>query len=114
MPIGPLSLNPNESKSIQFIAVAHANRALLVSVKNPAGVAIEDGTTVRLQKSGFDQTKTTSSVECSAPGQVFWNGLSTGTYTLTITKAGYQTSTSSISITSSSPGWQQKNVVLAP
>jgi hypothetical protein len=114
IPISPLSINPNETKSIQFMAVPHSNRALLISVKNSSGTVIEDGTTVRLQKSGFDQTKTTSSVSCSTPGQVFWNGLGTGTYTLTVTKAGYHTSTSSISITSSSPGWQQKNIVLAP
>jgi prepilin-type N-terminal cleavage/methylation domain-containing protein len=112
IPITPLSLNPSESKSIEFIAVAHSNRALLVSVKTSTGVAI-DGATVRLKKSGFDQTKTTTSVGCSGPGQVFWNGLGTGNYTLTVSKTGYQTSTSTVTV-SSSPTWQQKNVPLTP
>ena len=113
IPISPLSINPGENKSIQFIAVTHSNRALLVSIKDSSGLSI-DGVSVRLQKSGFDETKTTSSIGCGAPGQVFWNGLGTGSYTLTASKTGYQTSINSISLTSSSPGWQQKNIVLTP
>jgi type II secretory pathway pseudopilin PulG len=43
------------------------------------------GATVRLQNGAFDQTKTT---EC---GQVFFSGLTAGTYTATVSKTGYQT-----------------------
>ncbi len=114
MPVSSFPINPGENKSVQFMTVAHSNRALLVSVKTSTGAAIADGTTIRLQKSGFDQTKTTSSTGCSAPGQAFWNGLGTGNYTLTVSKTGYQTSTSSISLSSSSPGWQQKSITLTP
>ncbi|MFA5095581.1 MAG: carboxypeptidase regulatory-like domain-containing protein [Candidatus Paceibacterota bacterium] len=113
IPISPLSIDPNENKSIQFIAVEHLNRALLVSVRDSSGTAI-DGASVHLQKSDFDQTKITSTDLCETPGQVFWNGLETGNYTLTVTKTGYQASINSIDITSSSPGWQQKNIVLVP
>ncbi len=110
-PLPTFGINPNESKNLQLIAVPHLNRALLVSVKTSAGVTI-DGATVRLQKSGFDQTQTTNSGSCATPGQVFWNGLTNGTYTLTVTKTGYQTNT--IASYSVSSTWQNLNVTLTP
>jgi len=110
-PLPNFPLNPNENKNLQMVAVPHANRALLVSVKTSADVAI-DGATVRLQKSGFDETKTTNSQACATPGQVFWNGLASGTYTLTVSKAGYATYTnSSLSISAS---WQNQTITLNP
>lgn len=84
------TVNPNESKNLQLVVVPHVNRALLVSVKDSAGAVI-DGATVRLQRTGFDQTKTTNSDICPTPGQAFWNGLVNGTYTLTVSKTGYTT-----------------------
>lgn len=105
------AINPNENKNLQLITVPHVNRALLVSVKTSTGVAI-DGATVRLQKSGFDQTITTNSGSCPTPGQVFWNGLASGTYTLTVSKTGYATYTnSSLSV---SANWQNQIVTLTP
>lgn len=109
-PQASFNLNPNENKTLQIIAVPHANMAILVSVKDSGNVAI-DGATVRLQKSGFDQTKTTNSGTCPMPGQVFWNGLTSGTYTMTITKAGYQTSVTSVVV---STNWQNKIITLTP
>ena len=109
-PLPSFALNPNEVKALQLIAVPHVNLALLVSVKDSQNVAI-DGATVRLQKSGFDQTKTTNSGTCPTPGQVFWNGLTSGTYTMTISKTGYQTSVTSFSVSS---GWQNRTVTLTP
>lgn len=104
------NLNPNETKSLKLVVVPHVNRALLVTVKDSLNNVV-DGATVRLQKSGFDQTKSTNTGTCSTPGQVFWNGLSSGTYTLTISKAGFQNSVSSVDIT---PNWQNKTVTLNP
>ena len=109
-PLSPFDLNPNETKTLQLVIVPHVNMALLVSVKNSSNVAI-DGATVRLQKSGFDQTKTTNVGTCGTPGQVFWNGLSSGTYTMTISKAGYQTSSTSVNVSTS---WQNKIITLSP
>ncbi len=104
-------LNPNENKNLQLIAVPHVNRALLVSVKDSNNVAI-DGATVRLQNGGFDETKTTNSGVCATPGQVFWNGLASGTYTLTVSKAGYQIYTdNSLSVSAS---WQNQTITLTP
>jgi hypothetical protein len=46
---------------------------------------------------------------CIPPGQVIFQGLSTGNYTLTISASGHTTSSSNIMI---SPGWQNKTVGL--
>ena len=116
LPTTPFPLSPNDNESLQLIAVAHSSKALLISVKDTTGAAI-DGAVVHLQipKSSFDQTKTTSSAGCSPPGQVFWNGLSNGNYILTVSKAGYQNSTTNpFTLGSSSPNWQQKNITLTP
>lgn len=103
-------INPSENKNLKLIVVPHITRALLVSIKDSANVAI-DGATVRLQKAGFDQTKTTNSGPCSSPGQVFWNGLVSGTYTLTISKTGYQTYTNNA--LNISVAWQNQTVTLS-
>ncbi len=104
-------VNPNENKTLQLIAVPHVNRALLVSVKDSTNATIDDAT-VRLQRSGFDQTKTTNSGSCSSPGQVFWNGLASDTYTLTVSKTGYQTYTNgALNI---SAAWQNQTITLNP
>ncbi len=48
---------------------------------------------------------------CLPPGQVSFNGLDAGNYTITVSKIGYTTFTETISL--SSP-WEQKEVILAP
>ncbi|MEK9181928.1 MAG: prepilin-type N-terminal cleavage/methylation domain-containing protein [Patescibacteria group bacterium] len=109
-PLPTFVINPNENKTLQMVAVPHVNRAILVSVKDSLNIAI-DGATVRLEKIGFDETKTTNSLPCPTPGQVFWNGLPVGAYTLTVSKTGYQTSVSSIDM---SPSWQNQTITLSP
>lgn len=109
-PLQTFVINPNENKNLQMVAIPHVNRALLVSVKDSSNTAI-DGASVRLQKGVFDETKTTNSGSCPTPGQVFWNGLASGTYTLTVSKAGYQNSVSSVDV---SPSWQNQNITLTP
>src|SRR3989344_7502605 len=109
-PLPSLVINPNENKNLQMIIVPHVDGALLVSVQDFSNVAI-DGASVHLDKIGFDETKTTNSDPCATPGQVFWNGLETGTYTLTISQTGYQTSISTVDI---STNWQNQNITLIP
>lgn len=110
-PMPSFAINPNEAVNLKLLAVPHASRALLVFVKNSSNTAI-DGATVHLEKSGFDQIKTTNSGTCATPGQVFWNGLSSGTYTLTVSKAGYETYVNNaLSIVSP---WQNQTVILNP
>ena len=110
-PLPSFAINPNETKNLQLVVVPHVNRALLVSVKDSSNIPI-DGATVRLQKSGFDETKTTNSSSCATPGQVFWNGLASGTYTLTVSKSGYQIYTNNA--LNISVAWQNQTVTLNP
>jgi len=105
------SINPSENINLQIIAVPHINKALLVSVEDSSGNAINDAS-IRLQKSGFDETKTTNSLPCATPGEVFWNGLENDTYTLTVSKTGYQTYINNSLSTSSA--WQNQNIILMP
>ena len=102
-------LNPNENKNIQVIIVPHSTNALLVLVKDGTGNTI-DGATVHLTKSGFDGNKLTGSENCSAPGQVFWNGLGGGTYNITVVKDGYQPYSGTIAVNS----WSLKEILLTP
>ena len=104
-------ISPDQEANLKLMAVPHVSRALLVNVETSAGIAI-DGASVQLKKTGFDETKTTNSGSCSTPGQVFWNGLTSGTYDLDISATGYETTT--ISDYSMSAEWQNINVVLVP
>jgi len=109
-PLPSFAINPNEARTLELVAVPHVNRALLVSVKDGANVPI-DGATVRLEKAPFDETKSTNSGVCATPGQVFWNGLASGNYNLTVSKAGFQDSVTLINI---SPAWQNQVITLTP
>jgi hypothetical protein len=108
IPINPISLNPAENKNLQIIGVPRLASSILISIKDSTGNPI-DGTTLVLEKTGFSETKTTSSATCNPPGQVFWNELTNGTYTLTATKAGYEISNNSVTI-SGTPAWQ--NIII--
>jgi prepilin-type N-terminal cleavage/methylation domain-containing protein len=107
-PLPSFSLAPNTTSTLQLVAVPHVTRALLVTVKDAStGLAI-NGATVQLTKSGFNQTQTTGSGTCVTPGQVFWNGLASGTYTLTVSKAGHTTYTNNA--LNVSAAWQNQTI----
>lgn len=105
-------VNPGESKSMNIIAVPHVDRALLVSVVDSNNNPI-DGASVELSKTGFDQTLATNqnAAVCATPGQVFWNGLTNGTYTLNVSASGYQSATASVNV---SAAWQAQSITLTP
>lgn len=103
------NLQPNEVKDLQIVTIPHVDHSMLVSVTDPNGIAL-DGATVRLEGAGFDESKTTNSSACPTPGQVFWNSLTSGTYTMTVSKTGYQTDVSSVPIS----GWQNQKIILNP
>ena len=110
-PMPSFALDPGETQALQLVVVPHASHALLVSVQDANGVSI-NGATVRLQNTGFDETKITNSELCPTPGQVFWNGLGSGTYTLTVSASGYQDYTdNSLNL---SPSWQNQVITLNP
>lgn len=48
---------------------------------------------------------------CTPPGQVTFSGLSSGTYSVSVSKTGYTTSSFSVDI---SPSWQSTEVILSP
>lgn len=48
---------------------------------------------------------------CVPPGQALFTGLGAGTYTLTVSKSGYQQSTDTVSMDES---WQQREITLSP
>ncbi len=48
---------------------------------------------------------------CTPPGQVIFTGLTAGSYTLSVTKAGYADYSQSVSV---SPDWQESTVNMAP
>jgi len=112
IPMNLVSLNPEESKSLKIIVVPRLANSLLISVKDSAGNPIDDAT-VLLEKTGFSQTKTTTNTGCSPSGQAFWNGLDSDNYDLTITKSGYLTSTTQVSVTGS-PSWQNIIITMTP
>lgn len=103
---------PNEILNMKVVLALPSDPIFLVSVKDQSDNWV-DGATVRLEKTLplFDETKTTNSGTCALPGKVFWNGLASGTYTLTVSKTGYQDSVTSVNITSS---WQNQNIILTP
>ena len=48
---------------------------------------------------------------CVPPGQVIWDGLMSGTYTLSVAKTGYQTYSGTVNV---STPWQQQSITLQP
>ena len=58
--------------------------------------------------SGVSLTYTSS---CIPPGQVIFPGLSTGSYTINVSKSGYSVYSGDISI---SNGWQEQQINLGP
>lgn len=48
---------------------------------------------------------------CVAPSQVFWNGLTSGTYDIDVTAPGYQDGNGTSSVSGS---WQQATIILSP
>lgn len=105
------SINPNEVLDLEVLAVPHIEKALLVSVVDSLGNKIDDAS-VRLQRGILDETKITNTGVCPTSGQVFWNGLASGTYSLTVSKAGFETyENNSLNISSS---WQHQTITLEP
>ena len=109
-PFPNFSLLPGETLDLNIVVIPHVSNAVLISVEDENGLPIE-GATVNLQKDLFNETKATGmTVACPTPGQVFWNGLTAGNYTLTVTKAGYQDYTTTFNASS----YSIQNIILTP
>jgi len=82
----PIVLAPNTAVTTQLYLSPHTSNSLLVDVKNSAGMYLA-GAAVRVTKGGsYDKTITTD-----ACGQAFFGSLTNGNYSVTVSKAGYQT-----------------------
>ena len=83
----PIVLAPNTSVATKLFLSPHTSNSLLVDVKNGTGASIA-GATVRVTKGGsYDE-----SMIADACGQAFFGALTNGNYSVTVSKAGYQTS----------------------
>ncbi|NOY35417.1 MAG: hypothetical protein GXP44_00605 [bacterium] len=91
-PFQPVSIAPNSSVTVDLTMVAHADNTFLVSVKDGSGDVVA-GAGARLYGSGYDETKDTS--DC---GQAFFTPLSAGSYTIEISKTGYDTASFPVDI----------------
>ncbi len=88
-PSNPFSLNPSVSDTLTVTLVPSTTYSVRVSVVDITGAPVS-GASVRVTRSGYDQTKTASTC-----GQTFFNsGLSSATdYDVTVSRSGYTTQT---------------------
>lgn len=91
----PIVLPPNSSVSTQLYLSPHTLNSLLVDVKSGTGAMLA-GAAAQLTKGGsYDET-----IFTNACGQAFFDDLTNGNYSISVSKAGYATSTvSGVNIT---------------
>ena len=82
----PVAVAPNTAVTTKLYLSPHTSNSLLVDVKSSAGVYLA-GAAVRVTKGGsYDKT-----ISTDACGQAFFGSLTNGTYSITVSKTGYQT-----------------------
>ena len=84
----PEVLAPGSSQTTRLYVLPHTAHTLLVDVRS--GGALLSTASVRLYKTGYDTTLSTSLC-----GQAFFENLEAGAYSISVSKAGYQTYDSS-------------------
>ncbi len=82
-PFQPFGVNPGVTQTIDFIVAPASTHSLLVYVTDDSNVPLA-GATIEATKTGYDVTQ-----ESSTCGQTLFRNLSSGTYTLTVSKSGY-------------------------
>ena len=93
----PIALSPNTATTTYLYLATHTSNSLAVKVSASADSGLIGGASVRLFKSGYDTTQITDSC-----GQTFFSGLSSGTYTLSVSASGHTTFTNAnLSVASS-------------
>ena len=81
----PEILSPGNSQTTRLYVLPYSTNTLLVDVRSNSG-ALLPGSVVRLYKTGYDETLATSLC-----GQSFFGDLEPGTYSIEVSKVGYQT-----------------------
>lgn len=79
----PESLSPGASQTTRVYVLPATSHSLLVDVRS--GGSTLQGASVNVNRTGYDVTTPTSSC-----GQSFFSGLTSTTYTITVSKSGYQ------------------------
>ncbi|HVU75732.1 MAG TPA: carboxypeptidase-like regulatory domain-containing protein [Candidatus Paceibacterota bacterium] len=80
----PVALPANSSQTVTLYLAPHTSASLPVKVTASASGALIQGASIRLYKTGYDTTLTTDSC-----GQAFFSGLSSGSYSMSVSKSGY-------------------------
>lgn len=83
-PLQSIYVAPNTATSAVLYLAPHTAHSLPVAVKDNATNALLPGASVRLYKSGYDETEVTDSC-----GQTFFGSLSSGTYSIAVTAPGH-------------------------
>lgn len=84
-PFQPFGLDPGLSSIVDFVFAPATAHSLLVYVTDDQNIPLEDAS-VQLTRTGYDET-----IDSSSCGQSFFRGLSSATYTLTVSASGYTT-----------------------
>ncbi len=115
----PISIAPGASQNAQIVLMPKNGNSLLITVKDSLTKALVQNSTVELiGPSGYDKTLITdqeagggAAPACLPKGQVLFQGLSAGSYSIHVSSAGYVTPTP-VSVTVGS-GWQEQQVFVS-
>lgn len=95
----PLSISAGTTPSVTIYLAPHTVSSLPVAVYSNSTGALIPGASVRLYATGYDTTQTTN-----ACGQTFFSGLSSGTYSMSVSAGGYTTfNSSSVAVGTTTP-----------
>lgn len=100
----PETLAPSATQTTRLYVLPATAHSLLVDVRG-SGNALLSGASVHATYQTYDTTHTTGTC-----GQAFFEGLSASTYTLTVSKSGYQQATATVSVN----GLARLSFVLVP
>ena len=115
----PISINPGVNQNVKLVLMPKNGNSLLVTVKDSLTKSLVQNSVVELVgPSGYDQILTTdqdahggATPACMPGGQVLFQGLQTGTYTVSVSNTGYAAFTP-VSVTVGS-GWQEEQEFLS-
>lgn len=101
-PLRPILVFPTTELDILFASSSHETDTLLVAVSDASGSAIASASAQLTGPGGYDETL--PSGEANAPdfGQAFFSPLTTGDYTLAVTKLGYEPNSSPVTVSGQS------------
>ncbi|NMB57449.1 type II secretion system protein [Candidatus Beckwithbacteria bacterium] len=94
----PLVINPGENLELKYALVPKTTNSILIKIENTNSEPIGSVSTLLHLNPNFNFTNVSGMEDEVNFGQVFFNNLSTGTYTFTLDHSDYKTKTGEISI----------------